>query len=249
MTFSTDIFHPLVVPLTTYTFSASPIDASSTVGASGEGRLPPGAFSLRYGFPDWFASTAAEGISDDSQAQILRKEPSTPDVDIPIPNVRVPTAEIDRNNLLLELVHHIQDAFEKDALLDNMPVEVAGDPSAWHAWRAHRGLARDMTPKSPTLKYKDGAPSSPKNPGEWKWDGVWESRVSNGIASSINDATLFGSAGGGRAARGSMDFATTDPRQRMAAVADRQIRFAKLDDQRSEELKAQILAYGSSTPP
>jgi hypothetical protein len=35
----------------------------------------------------------------------------------------------------------------------------------------------------------------------------------------------------------------------MAAVADRQIRFAKLDDQRSEELKAQILAYGSSTPP
>ena len=56
ITFTTDIFHPLVTPLTTYSHFAG-TQNSDTRSASDEERLPPGGFSLRYGFPSWFCPT------------------------------------------------------------------------------------------------------------------------------------------------------------------------------------------------
>lgn len=53
MTFATDIFHPLITPLTTYTYTTD-IQDNGTVSATDEERLPPGGFSLRHGFPLWF---------------------------------------------------------------------------------------------------------------------------------------------------------------------------------------------------
>lgn len=53
VTFATDIFHPLIVPLTTYTFSTNSA-SDDPVSATDEERLPPGGFSLRHGFPHWF---------------------------------------------------------------------------------------------------------------------------------------------------------------------------------------------------
>jgi hypothetical protein len=147
---------------------------------------------------------------------------------------------LDRKSLLLKMLSHIKSTFEDIDILDSIPLDVGGDPSAWHAWRAHRGLStKDARAKSPT-SGSDGAPSSPKYPSEWKWDGVWESRVTNGIEVSINEATLFGSATGGRAGRASVDLTTTDARQKMAANATRQIRFSKLDEELFDKVRSEI---------
>ena len=47
ITFTTDIFHPLIVPLTTYTFTTGSSN-EVPVSATDEERLSPGAFSLRH---------------------------------------------------------------------------------------------------------------------------------------------------------------------------------------------------------
>lgn len=65
VTFTTDIFHPLIVPLTTYTFSTGSSN-EDPVSATDEERLPPGGFSLRHGFPHWFGRaqrTAANSVA------------------------------------------------------------------------------------------------------------------------------------------------------------------------------------------
>ncbi|KAK5447767.1 hypothetical protein LTS15_009266 [Exophiala xenobiotica] len=245
VTFSSDIFHPLVVPLTTYTFSASILDASSTISASDTGRLPPGAFSLRYGFRNWFRrrSLATDdgvhsgGVTEEDDTTALA--PGAPDGASSTAPPQVDEI-LDRKSLLLKMLSHIKSTFEDIDILDSIPLDVAGDPSAWHAWRAHRGLSKkDARAKSPTTG-SDGVPSSPKYPSEWKWDGVWESRVTNGIEASINEATLFGSATGGRAGRASVDLTTTDARQKMAANATRHIRFSKLDEELFDKVRSEI---------
>ncbi|KAK4963947.1 hypothetical protein LTR28_004238, partial [Elasticomyces elasticus] len=50
VTITTDIFHPLATPLTTYTHSTESV-ADEPVSARDDERLPPGGFSLRHGFP------------------------------------------------------------------------------------------------------------------------------------------------------------------------------------------------------
>ncbi|OAL26410.1 hypothetical protein AYO22_04328 [Fonsecaea multimorphosa] len=256
LTFSTDVFHPLIVPLTTYTFSANIVDASGTVSASDEDRLPPGAFSLRYGFPHWFTASPSPASKGDSFSMNKQGDASASSLDALEYNTKeaneTPVVEPepqDRGTIILNLLQHVQDAFEDEALLDKLPVETAGDPSAWHAWRAHRGLAkRQNEPQTLMPEGKDAAPSSPKNPGEWKWDGVWESRVRNGIEASISEATLFGNTGGGRAGSVAMDTTSMDPHQRILAAADRQIRFTKLSDEHFDKIKAEIPVSGSAMP-
>ncbi|KAL6244990.1 hypothetical protein RBB50_007765 [Rhinocladiella similis] len=253
--FSSDIFHPLVVPQTTYTFSASVADATSTISASDNDRLRPGEFSLRYGFPYWFPqrNVAAEEAVHDADVT-AKREASGPgsgphNVDDSIARSGGDEEIRDRKGLLLKLISHIRSAFQDAEMLDHMPVEVAGDPSAWHAWRAHRGLSRKEVRANNPTAGNDGSPSSPKHPGEWKWDGVWESRVNNGIEASINEVTLFGSAAGGRPGRGgSVDLTTLDMRQKAAASAHRQIRFSKLDDEHYHEVMRTILKSSTATP-
>ncbi|KIW46974.1 uncharacterized protein PV06_02591 [Exophiala oligosperma] len=254
--FSSDIFHPLVVPQTTYTFSASVVDSTTnTISASDNNRLRPGEFWLRYGFPYWFPqwNVASEEVVHDNDVMVKQQASGpgseTDTVDEPVGQPSGDEEIHDRKGLLLKLISHIKSAFEDADMLDKMPLEFAGDPSAWHAWRAHRGLSRkEVRSKCPTVA-NDGSPSSPKNPGEWKWDGVWESRVNNGIEASINEVTLFGSAAGGRAGRGgSVDLTTLDMRQKAAASAHRQIRFSKLDDDHYLEVMRAISKSTTATP-
>ncbi|OAP59284.1 hypothetical protein AYL99_06582 [Fonsecaea erecta] len=254
--FSTDVFHPLIVPLTTYTFSATSVDASGGFGASDGDRLPPGAFSLRYGFPHWFiAPTSPDNPGDDvgtnkqEDASASSRQPSEFDTKEATKTPLLAPESKDRGIIILNLLQHVQDAFEDEDLLDRLPLETVGDPSALYAWRAHRGLVkRQMEPQTLGAEGKDAASSSPKTPREWKWDGVWESRVKNGIEASISEATLFGSTGGARAGSVAIDTTSMDPHQRTLAAADRQIRFMKLSDEHFAKIKGEISASGSATP-
>ncbi|KIW65974.1 hypothetical protein PV04_08187 [Phialophora macrospora] len=255
--FSSDVFHPLVVPLTTYTFSASAVDASGTVSASDRDRLPPGAFSLRYGFRQWFSSaSSADQKHDATGATMLDTgRPVTPSdaaarLNDPAENNESSQEPPGRKSPILAILQHLQDTFENENLLDEIPLEAVGDPSAWHAWRAHRGLPRrQRDQESPQLTGQDAPPSSPKHPGEWKWDGVWESRVRNGIEASISEAALYGNTTSNtRFASSPIESAAIDPRQRMLAAADRQLRFSKLTEERLTELKAQIRISDTTIP-
>lgn len=187
VTFSTDIFHPLVVPLTTYTFSTaqtySPVrrGEQETVSATDDERLPPGGFSLRHGFPDWFGRKEKRNFSGSSAEGASDSGDDFPRNSIPVP----------------QLLSYIKSCFDDEKVLDDIPLEAAGNPGAWHAWRTHRkseGRKRWSAPMPP------GSPSKtpgPKQPGEWNWDGVFEKRVRSGIDASLSDQVLFGGKGGG----------------------------------------------------
>lgn len=201
---------------------------------------------MRHGFPWWFSpasvleTTSDMSGTDDGRLSIPgNQEANNPNTTEDFQKKDEP---LDRKALILSVFKHIQDAFENEDLLDKIPLDAVGDPSAWHAWRAYRGLARHQTDrKSPDPQTEDATPSSPKNPGEWKWDGVWESRVNNSIEASISEAALFGNPGGGpRAGSIQLDSTTMDPHRRMLAAADRQIRFSKLSQERFDELKGEI---------
>lgn len=190
--FSTDIFHPLVVPLTQYTFSAGALDGSGNISASDQDRLPPGAFSLRHGFPSCFGPAASARTSLDAEVQ--QDTAKVGEDDSP---VTLPLLERESPEIILQLLRHLKQAFEDPALLDSVPFSGVGNPSAWHAWRAHRGLGKDQTRgRSPTRETNaTKSPSSPKQMSEWNWDGVWESRVRNAIESSTSEAGLYSNQG------------------------------------------------------
>lgn len=118
-----------------------------------------------------------------------------------------------------EVLRYIRSTFDDEEVLDSVPLEAAGNPGAWHAWRTHRiktgKLIVKDTPKEEKSNWHDGpsedgdsprstpegytrlaggtsAPSTARRPGEWNWDGVWEIRVKKGVDASITESVLFG---------------------------------------------------------
>ncbi|CAK7268907.1 hypothetical protein SEPCBS119000_003302 [Sporothrix epigloea] len=84
VTFSTDIFHPLITPLTTYTYTTD-IQDNGTVSATDEERLPPGGFSLRHGFPAWFGrKSRSKRLSEQQQQQASALPPSSLPLQTPL---------------------------------------------------------------------------------------------------------------------------------------------------------------------
>lgn len=164
-----DIFHPLVTPLTTYTYTTgSP--SSDTVSATDDERLPPGGFSLRYGFPHWFGrvekSTASSTLSS-RNASSSQEDPNSlsPETSkhrlqsyatVPrIPQSQDRSTFISRSQYgasigsptgITEVLEYLKSAFDNDATLDALPLEAAGNPGAWNAWQAHRkSILRDSS--------------------------------------------------------------------------------------------------------
>ncbi|KAJ5167372.1 uncharacterized protein N7482_006153 [Penicillium canariense] len=247
VTFGTDVFHPLIVPLTTYTFSTSSA-SDNPVSATDEERLPPGGFSLRHGFPHWFgrakrsgltsgkssrnvsgnsagaapgggiasAGAGAEGnVASDGLASVATQCGQGPEggeeklriSQLPLaeqfaePRKVVPVAE---------LLDYIRSTFDDEEVLDSLPVEAAGNPGAWHAWKAHRRGGNGIS------DLKRGSPQA-RLPGDWHWDGIWARRVQDEIEASRSDPMLFGSA-----ARGGVD---------------EMIKFSRLDDATMSSVK------------
>jgi hypothetical protein len=221
VTFATDIFHPLITPLTTYMYTTD-IQDNGTVSATDDERLPPGGFSLRHGFPEWFGrgklSTTGSRKSSGGQQQQQTSEQASPKN---VPQILEPPSKLSHTNTaghkpsVYDVLKYIRSAFDSEEVMDAIPIDAAGNPGAWHAWRSHQkklGKIQDDTPVSDAeadasaAKREQGEGSvddssaskssqtGTRRPGEWNWEGVWEDRVKKGIAMSLSEPVLYGGA-------------------------------------------------------
>lgn len=125
--------------------------------------------------PDKSFKTAISDIGSPSaiafaQAQSLRPPPK------PTPSI-------------YDILIYLVSTFDSESVLDSIPLEAAGNPGAWHAWKARQQ-------KSNPSSTATNSTSTPRKPGEWNWEGVWEERVKRGVNASLSEAVLFGRAGG-----------------------------------------------------
>ncbi|KAF3491252.1 uncharacterized protein GIQ15_00769 [Arthroderma uncinatum] len=267
VTFATPIFHPLVVPLTTQTYSNRPSDLDSVTGAFEE-QLPPGGFSLRHGFPHWFGrvkgstldstttsrstsgqklesvDTHTEQGESEGQGQADNGFEGIAARISPIPcKLRSLKENGSTDVTAIDLLEYIRSTFDDETVLGSIPLEAAGYPNAWHAWRAHRrqpqsasstdrrsskdgGVSSPSTPGrtlSPDSNLRKSSPQA-RSPGEWNWEGVWLKRVKENIHHSFLESVLFGSS------------------SRAGGVGDDMIRFQKLDHNVLTKIKEDILA-------
>ncbi|KAL6896391.1 ubiquitin-conjugating enzyme/RWD-like protein [Trichoderma evansii] len=145
VTFSTDIFHPLITPLTTHMYAASVESDKSTTERP---KLPPGGFSLEHGFPEWFggpegpeaarghnrrSSLAPSIFSTKSSRRRSFKPPPASEKNLPRYMQTDP-----KTISTYSLLKYIRSTFDKAEVLDAVPLSAAGNPGAWHAWRTHR---------------------------------------------------------------------------------------------------------------
>ena len=205
----TDIFHPLVTPLTTYTYTTGSSNLD-TVSATDEERLPPGSFSLRHGFPHWFgrkekravrsadpsgdASVSSDGLQqldgivehllDEEDSEVFARGRGPPNT-----KRRIPSGfAVAEQPSIIEVLGYMKAAFDDEKILDILPLEAAGNPGAWKAWQAHRRKTRQT--ESPMLQ-DEVQESRPKQPGDWSWDGVWMERVKRNIEASTSEQVLY----------------------------------------------------------
>lgn len=221
------MFHPLITPLTTYMYTTD-IQDNGTVSATDAERLPPGGFSLRHGFPDWFGRgrkltanagrTTDASLSSPNSRQVTSAPNSEPRSDASADAVK-PSYTITRKTTvpLYDVLKYLRSTFDTEEVLDAVPLDAAGNPGAWHAWRTHRRksgkLAKEATASgaedenvarssTPDVEPKpDSAPpqQQARNPSDWNWDGVWELRVKRNIAASLSEPVLYGGAATGAA--------------------------------------------------
>lgn len=226
VTFSTDMFHPLITPLTTYMYSTD-VQDNGTVSATDEERLPPGGFSLRHGFPDWFQRRSRSSASNrpmmsgQQPAQTPPRQPKSTGRSGGTPGSRASAvgdspgfADTHKTDIsTFEVLRYIRSTFDDEAVLDAIPLEAAGNPGAWHAWRTHRqdssGKEEEEERAPPPVPAKYDVPTAPggvRKPGEWNWEGVWEARVKKGVDASVSEAVLYGGTGAGDDVVSSLSF-------------------------------------------
>lgn len=217
--FETDIFHPLLVPLTTHSYISN---STEGLGRQQNGQddlvLPPGGFSLRgmRSEGQWQTCDKDESSSevnkvntddrpDNYQAKQYRKSSDTTSLD----NVTEPHASQGSNAsqryLVAEVLYYIKRAFSSSAYLDSILLADAVNPGAFFAWRSHRlrvapSLYKERQEKAnhayssqfPARSQMDKEDSPNVWSGQWNWDGVWKDRVQKAVQASIAGSTLFG---------------------------------------------------------
>ncbi|KAJ5465703.1 hypothetical protein N7530_009490 [Penicillium desertorum] len=226
VTFATDLFHPLIVPLTTYTFSTGSA-SDNPVSATDDERLPPGGFSLRHGFPHWFGRAKRSGLASGSTSR-----------------------NVSGNSASVASTGHessgypVTDGDESNA--SNPPdTSAASEDGGVEAPRLAQAPAmdqfaerRNVVPVSEILDYirstfddelvLDSLPVEPtgSSSGDWHWDGIWARRVKDEIENSHSEPMLFGGA-----ARGGVD---------------EMIRFSRLDDTTLNSVKEKMAAMAGN---
>ncbi|KAL5118926.1 hypothetical protein ACEQ8H_003249 [Pleosporales sp. CAS-2024a] len=183
VTFSSDVFHPLLTPLTTYTYTYTTGSSDSdTVSASDDERLPPGGFSLRHGFPHWFrraqpSAPTSRDVSGSTVSSSTARHAANP----------APAEDVS----IVKILDYIRSAFSDESLLDSLPLEAAANPGAYHAWQTYRAPP-PSTESTPTDLTDSGTLGRNRRPGEWNWEGVWEERVKKAVKASLSEPVLFG---------------------------------------------------------
>ena len=206
------------------------IQVSGTVSATDDERLPPGGFSLRHGFPAWFGRASRRSADRASNINTQTPMKASDVIDSPTltatgrsfsPLSSQATEDSPSSNetrgkqpSTYDVLRYIRSTFDDEQVMDELPLEAAGNPGAWHAWRTHRAKSsfssplenkelaraagnRPANPSEAVLSTPIGSASmTARRPGEWNWDGVWEMRVKRGIDASIADAALFGASAG-----------------------------------------------------
>ena len=103
---------------------------------------------------------------------------------------------------IVEVLYYLKRVFEDETLLDDLPLEAAANPGAWHAWKAHRRKTKPSKAHTDSVDQRKafstglGSPGRAKPSGDWNWDGVWVERVKRGVATSLSDQMLYGSVDG-----------------------------------------------------
>ncbi|KAF2449348.1 hypothetical protein P171DRAFT_451601 [Karstenula rhodostoma CBS 690.94] len=211
VTFSTDVFHPLLTPLTTYTYTTGSSD-TDTVSATDEERLPPGGFSLRHGFPQWFGrarrsaassrNVSGSGLGTPAQSHTPVQSDGRNGTPVPLDLTGIAAKPVS----MVGVLDYIRSTFSEEQVLDSIAIEAAANPSAYHAWRAYRASALHTQQSSPTSTTAESQGSSQgratggstlvrnRRPGEWNWEGVWEERVRKAVKASLSEPVLFGGA-------------------------------------------------------
>ena len=168
--FISDIFHPLVIPLTTYTNSSIlPISNTNSTGLAEH--LPPGGFSLKHGFAHWFenpgssvkSSTPAWDVNGSyRQRKHVRElekivEPSAASIsgsaaqDSCSSMIRGRLRRLSTHDSfgthdrITTVLDYVKTSFDDFELLDGIPLKAAGNPGAWKAWQAHRKHVLDSS--------------------------------------------------------------------------------------------------------
>jgi hypothetical protein len=191
------VFHPLLTPLTTYTYTTGSLD-TDTVSATDDERLPPGGFSLRHGFPQWFgrAQRSAASSRDVSETMVNSPDPNSTSAHPTFGTV--PGATVDVSTVTI--LDYIRSTFSEESVLDSLPLEAAANPGAYHAWRTYRApVLQTQQPQAPRPYLSSteqageaAALNRNRRPGEWNWEGVWEDRVKKAIKASLSEPVLFG---------------------------------------------------------
>ena len=89
------------------------------------------------------------------------------------------------------LLLYIKCSFEEVSVLDSIPLECAGDRTAWYAWRAHRGLP--LAPQE-LLRDESKVPNGrAKRSDQWDWSGIWQGRAMRTVVDSGSDSSLYAS--------------------------------------------------------
>lgn len=195
MTFLSDVFHPLVTPLTTYTYSTRDTGAE-TVSAADKDRLPPGGLSLRHGFPEWFEAARDATHNKDMKGEELGQNEH---------EAAFEAATKSTATLTVEVLQYLRFVFDTEAILDSVSLETAANPGAWHAWRSYRSKmlggraspvpVQSNTPSDTASERSTSPrqqPGGARRPGEWNWRGVWEDRVKKSIQASMSEQILYG---------------------------------------------------------
>lgn len=218
------------------------IQDNGTVSATDDERLPPGGFSLRHGFPQWFGRGRRTTIGSPGPRSNGAMSPVSPNERtqsptpmspyFATPGAPIPQPLVQRDTSMYSILKYIKSTFDNAEVLDTVPIDAAGNPGAWQAWRAHRRklgkLPDDKPPGAPQTPAKEvdepvpqimspkkppatpakhsspstfaspsknkALPATPRKPGEWNWDGVWEDRVKKGISTSLSEPVLYGGA-------------------------------------------------------
>lgn len=211
VTFSTDVFHPLLTPLTTYTYTTGSSD-TDTVSATDDERLPPGGFSLRHGFPQWFgrarrsAASSRNVSGSDVGTPVQSYTPVQSDGRDSAPAPLHLAGDPAKHVSIVAVLDYIRSTFSEEQVLDSIPIEAAANPSAYHAWRAYRAAVLPLSsPASTTAESQASSQGRAgqgstlirnRRPGEWNWEGVWEERVRKAVKASLSEPILFGGAAG-----------------------------------------------------